>query len=229
MAQRMESAAPPGGVMLSESTARLVEATTTLGEQEMVRHQRSRCAGHRSPADRCRIGHSTVGSATVDIGRPRLGAEHDRGDDRPVDERQGPHRRTGGTAGNRQEPLGRGDSSRLLADRGIQVYTTYCESHTSEIPFHAVARLLRHVFGIDELVGEEARAVVRARLPDAEADDLLLLHDLLGVRDVDVALPDIDPDARRRRLSALLNTAAVARTTPDDLRGRGCPLDRRGQ
>ena len=27
MAQRMESAAPPGGVMLSESTARLVEDT----------------------------------------------------------------------------------------------------------------------------------------------------------------------------------------------------------
>ena len=51
-------------------------------------------------------------------------------------------------------------------------------------------------------------------MPDAEADDLLLLHDLLGVRDVDVALPDIDPDARRRRLSALLNTAAVARATP---------------
>jgi len=31
LAQRMESAAPPGGVMLSESTARLVEHTTLLG------------------------------------------------------------------------------------------------------------------------------------------------------------------------------------------------------
>ena len=37
MAQRMESVAPPGGVMLSESTARLVETTATLGEPEMVR------------------------------------------------------------------------------------------------------------------------------------------------------------------------------------------------
>ena len=36
MAQRMESVAPPGGVMLSESTARLVENTTVLGEPEMV-------------------------------------------------------------------------------------------------------------------------------------------------------------------------------------------------
>ena len=37
MAQRLESAAPPGAVMLSESTAQLVEHTVTLGEPELVR------------------------------------------------------------------------------------------------------------------------------------------------------------------------------------------------
>ena len=37
MAQRMESVAPPGGVMLSASTARLVEGAATLGEPELVR------------------------------------------------------------------------------------------------------------------------------------------------------------------------------------------------
>src|SRR6476661_4927897 len=36
MAQRMESVAPPGGVMLSASTARLVDGTTALGEPELV-------------------------------------------------------------------------------------------------------------------------------------------------------------------------------------------------
>src|ERR1700759_5134045 len=36
MAQRMESVAPPGAVMLSESTARLVEGATTLGAPESV-------------------------------------------------------------------------------------------------------------------------------------------------------------------------------------------------
>src|SRR6202012_493909 len=36
MAQRMESVAPPGGVMLSASTARLVEHNAVLGEPEMV-------------------------------------------------------------------------------------------------------------------------------------------------------------------------------------------------
>ena len=37
MAQRMESVAPPGGVMLSAATARLVEGAAALGEPEMVR------------------------------------------------------------------------------------------------------------------------------------------------------------------------------------------------
>ena len=37
MAQRMESLAPPGGVMLSASTARLVSEAAVLGEAEMVR------------------------------------------------------------------------------------------------------------------------------------------------------------------------------------------------
>src|ERR1700726_734516 len=37
MTQRMESAAPPGGVMLGASTARLVDGAAALGEPEMVR------------------------------------------------------------------------------------------------------------------------------------------------------------------------------------------------
>src|SRR5258708_18729004 len=37
MAQRMESVAPPGGVLLSESTARLVEHSVMLAESEWVR------------------------------------------------------------------------------------------------------------------------------------------------------------------------------------------------
>ena len=39
MAQRMESVAPPGGVMLSASTARLVDGAAALGEPEMGAHQ----------------------------------------------------------------------------------------------------------------------------------------------------------------------------------------------
>ncbi len=36
MAQRMESVAPPGGVMVSDSTARLVETSAMIGDPELV-------------------------------------------------------------------------------------------------------------------------------------------------------------------------------------------------
>src|ERR1700733_1600533 len=61
MAQRMESVAPPGGVMLSASTARLVEGAASLGELEWVRIKGAEAPvparrllsmgdGHRAPA-----------------------------------------------------------------------------------------------------------------------------------------------------------------------------------
>jgi len=43
---------------------------------------------------------------------------------------------------------------------------------------------------------------------------LLLLEDLLGIRERTVSAADIDPDARRRRLTALVNAAYLARSTP---------------
>ena len=55
---------------------------------------------------------------------------------------------------------------------------------------------------------------VRARVPDADPEDLLLFDDLLGIADPEVELPKIDPDARRRRLTALVNAASLARQAP---------------
>ena len=49
MAQRMESVAPHGGVMLSESTARLVENTVELGEPELVHVKGTAEAGTSTP------------------------------------------------------------------------------------------------------------------------------------------------------------------------------------
>ena len=48
-AQRMESVAPAGGVMLSESTARLVEHTVMLAEPEWVHIKGRRRTGARAP------------------------------------------------------------------------------------------------------------------------------------------------------------------------------------
>ena len=102
----------------------------------------------------------------------------------------------------------------MAACRGVEVFTTYCESHTTDVAFHAVARLLRAAVGVNGLDGAAARAQVRARVPDADPEDMLLFDDLLGIADPDVELPRIDPDARRRRLTALVNAASLARNDP---------------
>jgi predicted ATPase len=104
--------------------------------------------------------------------------------------------------------------SAMTATRGVEVFTAFCESHASQVPFHAVARLLRAATGVDELDAQAARDRTRAQVPDADPEDLLLFDDLLGIADPDVKLPRIDPDARRRRLTALVNAASLARETP---------------
>ena len=102
----------------------------------------------------------------------------------------------------------------IAAARGVDVFTAYCESHTSQVPFHAVARLLRAATGVEGLDGQTARDRVRDRIADADPEDVLWFDDLLGIADPNVALPRIDPDARRRRLTALVNAASLAREIP---------------
>ena len=110
-----------------------------------------------------------------------------------------------------------GEAMTLAKSRDAEVFSISCESHAKDIPFHAVTRLLRAVARVSGLDDETARAQVRARIPDADEQDLLLLDDLLGIADPEVELPKIDPDARRRRLTALINATQLARTDPSVL------------
>ena len=74
-----------------------------------------------------------------------------------------------------------------------------------------MARLLRAATGIKGLDPHAARAQVYAQVRDADPEDLALFDDLMGIADPDVKLPKIDPDARRRRLTAHVNAVSVAR------------------
>jgi hypothetical protein len=106
------------------------------------------------------------------------------------------------------------ETGALAAARGVEVFWTFCESRTRDISFHAVTRLLRAGTGVADIDSEAARAKVRQQIPDADPQDLLLFDDLLGIADPEVPLPQIDPDARRRRLAALINSMTLARTEP---------------
>ena len=206
----MESVAPPGGVMLSESTARLVEHTVMLAEPEWVRIK-----GADEPVRARRL--LAIGPRDGQVGRAEARLVGRAWEMAALDAMV--ERTIGGRGGvvNVVGPPGIGKSrvareaAALAAGRGAEAFWTFCESHARDIPFHAVTWLLRAVTGIADLDDPAARARVREQFPDADAQDLLLLHDLLGIADPDVALPQIDPDARRRRLTALINTTALAR------------------
>jgi adenylate cyclase len=212
MAQRMESVAPPGGVMLGESTARLVETTVELGEPELVRVKGAPeavparmllAASGRQPSRRGEsklVGRAWELNTVIGILDEAIGGA-------------GCVVNIMGSPGIGKSRLVR-EATTIATDRSLPVYTTYCESHATDVPFHVVARFLRAAMGIDELEADAARVLAHAQFPDADPDDLVLLDDLLGIRDAAAALPDVAADARRRRLNALINAASLARDAP---------------
>ena len=187
MAQRMESAAPPGAVMLSASTARLVDGAADLAESELVQIK-----GAEQPVPAHRLlsmgdGHRAVGRAESNlVGRRWEMSAVESLLDRALDR----HGAVVGVVG----PPGIG-KSRLVRElaamagrRNVEVFTTFCESHTSQVPFHVVARLLRAATGVEGLDPQAGRDRVRDRVPDADPEDLLLFDDLLGIADPEIFL-----------------------------------------
>src|SRR6516162_9877333 len=213
MAQRMESVAPPGGVMLSASTARLVDGAATLGESELVQIK-----GADAPVPAYRLlgmsdrDRGAAGAESALVGRRWEMAAVEALLQRAM-EGQGSVVTVVGSPGIGKSRLVR-EVAVMAAARGVEVFTAYCESHTNQVSFHAVARLLRAATGVEGLNGQTARERLRDRLNDADPEDLLLFEDLLGIADPNAPLLAIDPDARRRRLTALVNAASLARETP---------------
>src|ERR1700737_785010 len=199
MAQRMESGAPPGGVVLRDA-----ELVHIKGADQPVcsRQLLGMSEGHRAGglAESNLVGRRWELSAVEALLGRAVGGH-------------GTVVGVVGSAGIGKSRLVREVAA--IADRcGVEVFTTFCESHTSQVPFHAVARLLRAATGVEGLDGQTARDRVRDRVPDADPEDLLLLDDLFGIADPNAQLPAIDPDARRRRLTALVNADSLARETP---------------
>ena len=169
MAQRMESVAPSGGVMLSESTARLVEHTAVLSQPEMVciKGVEERIPAYRLISTAVEREHVQRDAPTF-VGRTWEINTVTALLDEAV---------SGvGSVINVVGPPGIGKSrltheaAALAADRGMAVIATYCESHASDIPFYAVARLLRAGLGVAELDPASACAHVRAQVPDADPE-----------------------------------------------------------
>ena len=184
MAQRMESAAPAGGVMLSSSTARLVEDLAVLSDAELVNIK-----GADNPVPARRLlgavarGERMGRSQSTLVGRDwQLSALTGM-----LDQAIKGHGCVAGVVG----PAGIG-KSRILSElaaiatsRGVEVFSAYCESHTSDVPFYSSNGLLRAAVGMEGLDASEAREYVKEQNRGADPVDLLLLYDVLGIRDPD--------------------------------------------
>ena len=150
MAQRMESAAPAGGVMLSESTARLVEDATRLSDPQLVRIK-----GAIEPVAARRL--LAVGEdrrprqrrLTTLVGRKGEMAAVETALNEAIS-RQGRVVGIKGPPGIGKSRITR-EASAAAERHGIEVISTFCESHSSQLPFHAAAGLLRGFFDDDAL------------------------------------------------------------------------------
>ncbi|MGV0851961.1 ATP-binding protein [Mycolicibacterium phlei] len=213
LAQRMESVAPPGGVMLTESTAELVRDRVMMCGPEWVRIK-----GAEEPVCVYRLTSVRPREVRMSLESVLVGRDWEIAALDSLVQQSGDSR--GGVAAVVGPPgIGKSRVARevaaLAAAREVQVFWAFCESHTRDVPFYAATRLLRAATGIATLgTGDAAREVVRRQFPNADPEDLLLLDDLLGVAAPGAAPPQIDPEARRRRLTAVLTTAALTRTTP---------------
>ena len=229
MAQRMESVAPPGGVMVSESTARLVETRRHTGRSRSWCTSRAVDApvvgaspARRSPPAAC---ESARGGASF-VGREWEMSALDGLLDRSIN--------GNGCVVGVVGPPGIG-KSRLVREIALRLPNAGCRGvhHLLRVPYHRRShsmllprlRARRRTGRAVSTTRRHGRGAANgSRTPTSE--DLLLLDDLLGIGDPAAALPQIDPDARRRRLAAMVNAAVVGRRTTGGVRHRGCALDR---
>src|ERR1700744_6418698 len=133
---------PPGGGVLRAAEARLVDGFAPLGESELVRIK-----GADAPVPARRLlgmgdGHRAAWRAESNlVGRRGEMSAVEGLLDRAIDG-HGAVVGVVGTPGIGKSRLVR-EVAVMAGRRGVEVFTTFCESHTSQVPFHAVARLLR--------------------------------------------------------------------------------------
>ena len=214
MAQRMESVAPPGGVLLSESTARLVEGAATLGQVERVRIK-----GTDQPVCAQRLlgvpeRRHAVGRAESNlVGRQWEMAAVEGLLERVIDG-HGAVVTVVGSPG-----IGKSRLVREVAAIAGWAREWRCSPPTANrTPPNCLPRRGAAAAGSLRCGGAwTTRPPVTECAPGCRMQTprtSLLFDDLLGIADPEVAAPTIDPDARRRRLTALVNAASLARQVP---------------
>src|SRR5262245_13776531 len=100
--------------------------------------------------------------------------------------------------------------------QGVRVHSAHCVAHGKMVPFLPVLELMRDFFGLTEQDGDEAArrkiAGTLLLLDQTLTDALPLVFDFLGVADPADSSPRMEPEARQRRLFALMKRGAQVRS-----------------
>ncbi len=209
MAQRMEAAAPPRGVLCSSSTAALVERATDLGPAMDVYVK-----GSQDP----------VTARTLIAVRPRrriLGRNEARllGRDAEL------HRLCASIRAGRPQLVtvmgspGVGKSRlieefcRCATEAGRTVVVSGCDAHSAPIAFRALSRLLRAMFDVEGRSDEEARRRVETAMP-MHVTDAHILFEAMGIDDPSWPALNVGADGRRHRLAETMRRFVRCRADP---------------
>jgi len=211
LAQRMEALAAPGSVYLTGHAARLAQGYLTLRE---LGPRQVKGSSRPIPVFEL-VGLGTArGHIDVARGRGLTRFEGREAELRELDDALGHAQRVDGqVVGIIADPgLGK---SRLISEfvqdirkQGVEVHEAHCQAHARALPLMPVLEMMRSLFGITEdLDPAAARECIEERVLQVEprlAEELPLLFDFLAVPDPDRPVGSIDPEARRRRLLALI-------------------------
>jgi adenylate cyclase len=211
MAQRMEAAAPPGGVLCSLSTARLVEDAARLGPVEDVAVK-----DVDAPVPSRQL-------IAVESDRMVLGRNEGLmlGRDAELNWLQGALDAGGACVVRIVGDPGLGKSRlvsefiALAASRDVDIVVARCEAHIATLAFRALSRLLRAMFKVDGLSDAEAREHTLAQfegLLTPRSADARILFDAMGIADADGPPLQVSVDGRRRRLVEVMTQAVRTRS-----------------
>jgi adenylate cyclase len=209
MAQRMEAAAPAGGVLCSLTTARLVEDAARLGSVEAVAVK-----GADTPVPARQL--LAVESDRMVLGRNEgmmLGRDAELSWLRNMLDAS-----RGCLVGIVGEPgLGKSrlisEFSAIATSQGANIVVARCEAHTSTLAFHALSHLLRAMFRVEGLSDAEARERTAAQcegLLTQHSADAQILFEVMGIAATDGPPLQVSVDGRRRRLVEVMAQAVLA-------------------
>ena len=211
MAQRMEAAAPAGGVLCSLSTARFVEDATRLGSVEGVAVKGADAAVPARQllaveSDRMVLGRNEglmLGrDAELDRLRNVFGAN------------RGSMVRIVGAPGLGKSRLV-SEFTAIAASQDADVVVARCEAHTTALAFRALSRLLRAMFKVEGLSDAEARTHTAAQfqgLLTPRAADAQILFEAMSIAETTAPQLQVSVDGRRRRLVEVMKQAVLARS-----------------